>query len=159
MAELDRQQRAKERREEREKARQKKREQQRIKDEKSDAYLKKIDKSKPFPFILTRVDSIQQSGFRPISKGNQGRKSLNRKRNDHHGSGHEGVREQLQNLVRSRRQDNNPNLREARQKHRQDELGRSITQTHDSELAGGHVHQSGDALRGSRCLRCDVHVY
>lgn len=55
MAELDRQQRAKERREEREKARQKKREQQRIRDEKSDAYLKEIDKSKPLTYIDTCV--------------------------------------------------------------------------------------------------------
>ena len=60
MAELDRQQRAKKQREERERARQKKREQQRIRDEKSDAYLKKIDKSKTSHFILTRVcvDSV-----------------------------------------------------------------------------------------------------
>jgi len=60
MAELDRQQRAKERREEREKARQKKREQQRIRDAKSDAYLKKIDKSKPLTYIDTClfVDSV-----------------------------------------------------------------------------------------------------
>jgi hypothetical protein len=50
MAELDRQQRAKKQREERERARQKKLQQQRIRDEKSDAYLKKIDKSKTFTY-------------------------------------------------------------------------------------------------------------
>lgn len=48
MAELDKQSRARERREEREKVRQKRREQQRIRDEQSDAYLAKVDKSEWF---------------------------------------------------------------------------------------------------------------